>query len=133
MMVWWLALAVACAVAVGLACTVLLARKRMLRGAAAAKVRNAWEHARQQQSDVLQVLEADKVLDTALRLLGFSGSLGDKLKQAGPRFRNLNDVWWAHKLRNQLAHELQRKPSKEEAQRAMNAFKGALKDLGVRV
>lgn len=121
------------AVLTGLAFTALLARKRMLKGPAAAAIHNAWEHARQQQSDVLKVMEADKVVDTALKFLGFQGSMGDKLKQAGPRFRGLNELWWAHKLRNQLAHELQRSPTKEETKRAMAAFQAALKDLGVRV
>jgi hypothetical protein len=133
-MMLWIALgALVFAALAGLVFTVLLARTRKLQGPKAAAVRNAWEHARQQQSDVLKVMEADKVVDTALKLLGFTGSMGDKLKQSGPRFRNVNELWWAHKLRNQLAHELQRTPSKEETKRAMDAFKGALKDLGVHV
>jgi hypothetical protein len=130
----WIAVATAVvAVVLGIVFTMLLARQRTLKGAAAASILRGWEHARQQQSPTLKILEADKVLDHALKLLGFSGSLGDKLKQAGPRFRNLNEVWSAHKLRNTLAHELQRTPSPEEVKRAMDAFKGALKDLGAKL
>jgi hypothetical protein len=131
-MTWIFIAAAAFAVLAGLAFTMLLARQRTLRGAAAAEIFRAWEHARQQQSDTLKIMEADKVLDKALKLLGFQGSLGDKLKQAGPRFRDVNGVWSAHKLRNRLAHELNSSPSPEETKRAMRAFQAALKDLGVR-
>lgn len=77
------------------------------------------------------VLEADKLLDEALRLKGFRGSLGQKLKKAQPLFRNANAVWGAHKLRNRLAHELDHPLTEREAKRALNDFKVALVDLGV--
>lgn len=130
----WAALAIGTiAILLGVVFTMLLARQRTLKGAAATRVMKAWEHARHQQSDTLKIMEADKVLDLALKLLGFSGSLGEKLKQAGPRFRNLNDVWSAHKLRNILAHEIGKNPTPDETKRAMQAFQAALKDLGLRL
>ncbi len=132
-MMWLLPAAVVLALIIGVVFTVLLARGRTLKGAAATQIFRAWEHARQQQSDTLKVMEADKVLDKALKLLGFQGSLGDKLKQAGPRFRDVNAVWSAHKLRNRLAHELNSSPTPDETKRAMAAFKAALKDLGAKL
>jgi hypothetical protein len=79
------------------------------------------------------IMEADKILDEALKIKGYHGTLGDKLKKAGPLFTNQNNVWSAHKLRNQLAHELNRKANAGEAKRALQHFRQALKDLGFKL
>ena len=71
-------------------------------------------------------------MDYALKKHGFEGSLGEKLKKAGPRFNDLNAVWSAHKLRNRIAHELS-EINKEEAKRALKQFKRALNDLGAKL
>lgn len=76
------------------------------------------------------ILEADKLLDQALKLKGYEGHLGEKLKQAGSIFSNLDATWKAHKLRNQIAHELDFKLSPSQIKEALNAFKKALQDLG---
>jgi len=75
------------------------------------------------------ILDADKLLDYALGKHGFEGSLGEKLKKAGPRFKDINSVWNAHKLRNRVAHELG-DIDKDHAKRALKQFKSALNDLG---
>ena len=75
------------------------------------------------------ILDADKLLDYVLDRLGFEGHLGEKLKKAGPRFSDLNGVWFAHKLRNKVAHELG-DLNMDEARRALKNFKQALNDLG---
>lgn len=75
------------------------------------------------------VLDADKLLDFALKEWGYQGNLGQKLKIAKLRFSNLNGVWSAHKLRNRIAHEII-ELRKAETKVALKNFKGALKDLG---
>lgn len=75
------------------------------------------------------IIDADKVLDYAMSRKGFSGSVGEKLKKAGPRFSNLDGVWRAHKYRNKLAHELGG-VKMDEARDALGQFKRALNDLG---
>jgi len=50
-----------------------------------------------------QIMGFDKLLDFALGCIGKQGSLGEKLKQTGPLFSDLNGVWRAHKLRNNLS------------------------------
>lgn len=75
------------------------------------------------------IMDADKLLDYALERKGFVGTLGEKLKKAGPRFSDLNGVWQAHKLRNQVAHELG-DIHLNEARRALGFFKQGLNDLG---
>lgn len=77
------------------------------------------------------VLEADKLLDHAMVEMGARGkTMGERLKYSGSRFSNLNAVWGAHKLRNQIAHEVDFQVSYEQAQRALRALRRALKELG---
>ena len=78
------------------------------------------------------VMDADKLLDYALKAKGFEGSLGEKLKAAGPRFSDLNGIWSAHNLRNRVAHELG-DISKGDSMRALKSFKRALNDLGAKL
>lgn len=79
----------------------------------------------------LAVIEADKLLDHALIELGLPGkTMGDRLKRVGDRFSKLNSVWYAHKLRNQIAHESDFEIDYGQASRSLAAFRQALKDLG---
>jgi hypothetical protein len=68
------------AVVVVLGMLVILAKKK-LQGEAHAIIQDAWRHAEKQDNPTLKIVEADKVLDEALKLLGYSGTLGDKLKK----------------------------------------------------
>ena len=110
---------------------VLILPQKILHGAVKKKIASAWARALSQSNPQLKVIEGDKVLDEALRLLQYHGSLGQKLRIVGPRLKHLNDVWWAHKLRNSVVHQLEHMPSKADADRAMKAFEGALRDLGL--
>ena len=77
------------------------------------------------------ILSADKLLDRALRELGVPGKdMGERLKKSDGRFKNIDTVWAAHKIRNKIAHEPDVKVSYEIAARTLVAFKRALKDLG---
>jgi hypothetical protein len=79
----------------------------------------------------LCILNADKLLDKALQQAGFRGAtMGDRMKSAKNSWSNANHVWTAHKLRNQIAHETDVKVTYETTQRALLAFKQALKDVG---
>ena len=77
------------------------------------------------------VVEADKLLDKALCEMGVQGkTMGDRLKRSGSKFTQLNSVWYAHKLRNQIAHEAGFKLEYTQAKHALATYKQALKDLG---
>lgn len=79
----------------------------------------------------LAVIEADKLLDHALKALAMPGAtLGERLKFAQYKFPELRDVWWAHKVRNQLAHEASYHLDASMAKNALRAFKKALTRLG---
>lgn len=82
-------------------------------------------------SHSLAILNADKLLDQALRERGFKGTtMGERMKSANNEWSKRDHVWSAHKIRNKIAHEPDVKVSYEIAARALVAFKQALKDLG---
>lgn len=77
------------------------------------------------------IMSADKLLDQALRDRRFKGqTMGERMKAAAKTWKNANHVWGAHKIRNQLAHEVDTQLSYEVTLRSLSAFKQALKDLG---
>lgn len=79
----------------------------------------------------LSVLEADKLLDHALKARGFRGeSMGERMKNAKESWSNANAVWGAHKLRNRIAHESDASVGYDDARRALAGFKLGLKDIG---
>jgi hypothetical protein len=85
-----------------------------------------------ESSYAMAIIEGDKILDRALMEMGVQGrTMGDRLKRIGKaKFTQLNAVWHAHKLRNQIAHEHDFKPEYRQAQHALETYKQALKDLG---
>ncbi|MBX4199822.1 hypothetical protein KW789_02935 [Candidatus Saccharibacteria bacterium] len=80
---------------------------------------------------VLAVIDADKLLDEALRRRHFRGkTMGERLVAAQRSLSDNDAVWYAHKLRNRLVHEPNVKLKKTEAQNALQGFRRGLKDLG---
>ncbi len=85
----------------------------------------------QPSSRHLVVLNADKLLDQALKERGVKGTtMGERMKSSAQLFSNRNNIWSAHKLRNQIAHESDVDVSHDAARRALENFKQALKDIG---
>jgi len=80
---------------------------------------------------MLAVIDADKLLDEALKKRNFRGkTTGERLVSAQRSLSDNDAVWYAHKLRNRLVHEPDIKLKKREAQNALNGFRQGLKDLG---
>lgn len=77
------------------------------------------------------VMEGDKLLDFLLTRLGYRGSLGEKLKKAGRRFRCEQDLWRAHKLRNTLAHELGATVDIKQVRAVLKAYRSAFEQYGI--
>lgn len=76
--------------------------------------------------------EADKLLDYVMIQKGFRGeTMGDRLKSGGSAFSNLNAIWGAHKLRNQLAHEVEHDMVAEQVKHAITVLGQGIRDLGV--
>ncbi len=79
----------------------------------------------------LAIMNADKLLDQALRERRFRGqTMGERMKSAQKTWKNANHVWGAHKIRNQLAHEVNANVTYDITLRSLSAFKQGLKDLG---
>lgn len=79
----------------------------------------------------MAIMNADKLVDQALRDKGFKGqTMGERLKSAKAALPHRDNIWQAHKLRNQIAHEPDAKVSYDQARRALAQFKQTLKDLG---
>ncbi len=78
------------------------------------------------------VIEADKLLDYAMGVVFKNKlSVGQNLKANGKIFTDLNGIWYAHKLRNQLVHQLNFKLKPSDVNLAKRDFYQALKDLGM--
>ena len=81
------------------------------------------------------IIEADKLLEEALREAGIRGiNLGDRLKNIkSSQLPNLEQVWQAHRLRNQIVHESTFKLKRDLAERALDIYETTLKQLGLLV
>ena len=80
---------------------------------------------------MLAVIDADKLLDEALKKHHFRGkTMGERLVSAQRVISDNDAVWYAHKLRNRLVHEPNVRLKKKEAQTALAGFKQGLRDLG---
>jgi hypothetical protein len=77
------------------------------------------------------VIEADKLLHYYLNKLGYAGTIGDILKCHPGLFKNIDALWYAHKLRNKIAHEIGFNLNQSDRKKAMTAFFGSFKDLGL--
>lgn len=103
------------------------------------KIRRKWHmiekrlNSRDETNYKMAVIEADKLLDRLLELAGYSGkSMGERLKQLTPaQISNLDAIWRAHKLRNNIVHDIDRKIKYNNACQAIEAFKKALEELEV--
>ncbi len=80
---------------------------------------------------VLAIVDADKLLDQALKRHRLKGkTVGERLVSAQRMISDNDAVWYAHKLRNRLVHEPNVRLKKKEAQVALAGFRQGLKDLG---
>lgn len=80
---------------------------------------------------ILAIIDADKLLDEALKKRCFRGkTMGERLVSAQRALSNNDTVWYAHKLRNRLVHEPGVRLKKNEAKQALAGFKQGLRDLG---
>ncbi|HXV26790.1 MAG TPA: hypothetical protein VD862_02100 [Candidatus Paceibacterota bacterium] len=79
----------------------------------------------------LGVLEADKLADAALASAGYAGDgIGERLMNIGPGgLVSLDGLWWAHKLRNRVAHEMEFALRHAEAHQAISYYEQALNEL----
>lgn len=104
-------------------------KKRKVPARDAQKLREAWQGLASVADPHRRVLDAEKIVDQALGILGYRGTFADKLRLAGPRFSDIESLWRAHKLRNRIAHEMNAALTEADASRALAAFRKGLDDL----
>lgn len=84
-----------------------------------------------QRSCQFAIIEADKMLDIAMKERGIKGdTMGERLKAAKDSWSSRDALWSAHKLRNQIVHEADVQVNYKNARVALASFKRALKDMG---
>jgi len=81
------------------------------------------------------ILEADKLLDHVLKLYGYQGqTMGERMKSI-PKDKYPRDffdnMWQAHKLRNELVHNIDYEVMDFEAKSAILKFRRVLEELKV--
>jgi len=79
----------------------------------------------------LAVIDADKLLDDALKKRRFKGkTMGERLVSAQRAISNNDGAWFGHKLRNRLVHEQDTVVREKDIKQALVGIRQALKDLG---
>ncbi|MFH1780546.1 MAG: hypothetical protein ABH841_00835 [Candidatus Nealsonbacteria bacterium] len=81
----------------------------------------------------MAVIEADDLLDASLKRLGFTGqTLEEKLnKLTSATINNLDNVYAAHKLRNNIVHNPDYRLTQDETRTALEAYQGAFNSLQI--
>jgi hypothetical protein len=78
----------------------------------------------------LAVINADKLLDEALKRRHYKGkTMGERLVSAQRTLSNNDGVWFGHKLRNRVVHE-DIKLKEGDVKKALVSLRQALKDVG---
>jgi hypothetical protein len=92
--------------------------------------RELQQHCAQQATWPMAVIDADKLLDDALKKSHYKGkTMGERLVSAQRDLSGNDKVWYSHKLRNKIVHE-DIKLNKRDVQTALKGYLQALHDLG---
>ena len=79
----------------------------------------------------LAVMNADKLLDEALRKKGLKGkSMGERLVEAQRQLSDNDAVWFAHNLAKKLRDDSVAKLREADVKRSLVGFRQALRELG---
>lgn len=131
-----MALAIVVAVLFGLGALVLgvMTRKRkkpLNTTYFAEKWNDAQKLCRSKETWPLAIINADSLLDEALKKSGYRGkTMGERMVAAQRDFSDNDGVWYGHKLRNKLVHEADVKLRERDVKDALVGIRQALRDLG---
>jgi len=76
-----------------------------------------------------KVLNYDKLLDQLLKEIGFTWTLWEKLKRNPNMFLDINEVWFAHKIRNKIAHDVHPNISERDFTKSEKIFQKEIRNL----
>jgi uncharacterized protein with HEPN domain len=111
-------------------------RRSHFQGMSRKEVQERWEEieriAKQGRMGAkMAIVEADKLVDAALKSMMLPGeNMGERLKAARYKYPKISEVWFAHRLRNQLVHETDFEIGGGQARSALSAFRKALQEIG---
>jgi hypothetical protein len=89
------------------------------------------QHCASRKTWPLAIIEADNLLDDALKKAHFKGkTTGERLVAAQHTLTSNDTVWYGHKLRKTISGEDVRKLKKSDILAALAGFRQALRDLG---
>jgi len=104
-------------------------------------VREAWgkivgktEESQTPETFTLAIIEADKLLDDVLRLLGFQGEhLAERLDQLEHRkkTKTIEKLWQAHRIRNNLVHAQGFNINSAQAREVLGAYENFFREIKV--
>lgn len=79
----------------------------------------------------LALIEADNLFDDLLKQMQLPGeSMADRLKYVNSsQVSNIDEIWQAHKLRNQIVHNHEYSAARNEIEFSIKAYEKALKEL----
>lgn len=94
------------------------------------------EKAKSDSSQVLTVviIDADKLVDDVLRMLGFPGEhVAERLDKLGrsQTLKTIDSLWQAHRIRNNLVHATGFQISPRQAREVLNAYERFFKEIKV--
>lgn len=129
------AIVIAVLVLVGLLVSVVVTKKRRPKKIDSEWYENKWKelqgHLKDKSTWPLAIIDADKLLDEALKARKYKGkTMGERLVAAQHELAHNTEVWFAHKLRNKLVHEQDIKLKQRDVKDALLGIRSALKDLG---
>lgn len=128
----WLILLV---LVLGLGLLWLVSRKRRLSDADIKVVVDQWnkiEDLYNQERFKEAILEADKTFDFVLKRMNLKGStMSERLKNAKSFMPNYQDIWYAHKVRNQLVHEVNYHIDSASTSKVLGIFRKTIKKLNI--
>lgn len=79
----------------------------------------------------LAIINADALLDEALKKSGYRGkTMGERMVAAQRDFSDNDNLWFGHKLRNKLVHETNTPLKERDVKDALVGIRQGLRDLG---
>ncbi len=109
--------------------------RRFFRPLPVKRFQQKWVELQKQLADKEQwptaVINADKLLDDALKKKHFGGrTMGERMVKAQRLFTDNDSVWFGHKLRNKIEDDPNAKLKEADVKGALLGIRQALKDLG---
>ncbi|HSX17598.1 MAG TPA: hypothetical protein VLH86_05880 [Patescibacteria group bacterium] len=130
-----LIIAAAAGIAVGIGVIALIIWRRRPKALKIDQFQDQWQELQKMLRDKTKwsdaIVNADKLLDVALKKRHFKGSsMGERLVKAQRLFTDNDNLWFGHKLRNKIDADPTVKLKEAEVKQALMGIRQGLKDIG---